>query len=419
MPRLRPVGRGDDRPRAGRPGRRHLGADGEKRTPAGPAGLAEHHRPRVLLLSWHAEDGAISAGGYRRTVEMVRRFEAWGEFTVVDTQPAMFSVAPPSLVVPYRLPELGWLVRIDRRLARLAQWPWATLSMIRLGRRACRAGVDVIYVPSSELLPCVLAGVALSRVYRRRLVLCNMNVGAHALGRLVVALHNLANEVVTLSPGLADALARRGLRRRPHVIGCGSPVQEEPQAGERPPKEWDAVFIGRHTKAKGILDLLDIWELVRQRHPHGRLVLVGSCSEEMARLIDARCEGRPLLRGAVARLGILSEPEKNTTLAASRVLLFPSRFEGWGFVPQEALVRSVPVVCWDLPAYEASLPRHPSVVRIATGDAERFASAALDLLALDDDTRSDLAAAAPMTMPSWDDVAEQEWSVLCAPGDRL
>lgn len=348
---------------------------------------------------------------------MVRRFEAWGEFTVVDTQPAMFSATPPSLVVPYRLPELGWLVRIDRRLARLAQWPWATLSMIRRGRRACRAGVDVIYVPSSELLPCVLAGVALSRLYRRRLVLCNMNVGAHALGRLVVALHNFAHEVVALSPALADALVRRGLRRRPHVIGCGSPVQEEPPAGERPPKEWDAVFIGRHTKAKGILELLDIWALVRQRRPQGRLALIGSCSDEVARLIDARCEG-PLLRGAVVRLGILSESEKNTTLAASRVLLFPSWFEGWGFVPQEALVRRVPVVCWDLPAYEASLPRHPSVVRIAIGDTERFASAALDLLALDDDTRSDLAAAAPMTMPSWDDVAEQEWSVLCAPGDH-
>lgn len=133
-------------------------------------------------------------------------------------------------------------------------------------------------------------------------------------------------------------------------------------------------------------------------------------------MIDARCERGSLLRGAVVRLGVLSEREKNTILAASRVLLFPSRIEGWGFVPQEALVRNVPVVCWDLPAYEVSLPRHPSVVRIATGDTERFASAALDLLALDDDARSDLAAAAPMAMPSWDDVARQEWSLLCPPG---
>lgn len=372
----------------------------------------------MVLLSWHAEDGAISAGGHRRTVELVRRFAAWGHLTIVDTHPTMFEqLGTRSRVVPYRVPTLKRVAQNDRRLARLIQWPWATLSMIRLGLRACRTGpVDAIYVPSSELLPCVLAGVVVSKFCRRRLVLCNMNASGIALAPLVVALHNWADEVVVLSTGLADALQRRGLRGRPHVIGCGTPVQEAPPPGARPTKEWDAVFVGRHTKAKGVLDLLDIWEAVRKQRPLGRLALVGSCSEEMARLIDARCKERPDLKGSVVRLGVLSEREKNQVLAAARVLLFPSRSEGWGFVPQEALVRSVPVVCWDLAAYEESLPHHPAVVRISVGDVERFTDAALEFLAQDDAVLSSLAAAAPMTMPSWDDVAEQEWTLLSSAG---
>lgn len=381
---------------------------------------SEARKRHALVLSWHGEDGAISAGGHRRTLEVVRRFEAWGELTIVDIHPTMFeSLGARSHVIPYRVPALARTARLDRRLARMAQWPLATFTMIRLGCRACRrAGAEVIYVPSSELLPCVVAGVVVSRVCRRPIVLCNMNAEGVALGRLVVALHNLADEVVALSPGLADTLQRRGLRRPPHIVGCGTPVQEPPQVGVHGPKQWDALFVGRHTKAKGILDLLDIWKVVRSRRPQSRLALVGSCSDEMARLIDHRCED-PLLRGSVVRHGVLSEREKNRVLEASRTLLFPSRIEGWGFVPQEALVRSVPVVCWDLPAYRASLPQHPAVVRVPTGDVEQFSAAALELLDQDDSMLARLAASAPMTIQSWDDVAEEEWAVLSSSDARL
>lgn len=370
----------------------------------------------VLLLSWHSAEGAISAGGHRRTLELVQRFRPWGTLTIIDNHETMFDGVAGLRVIPYRLPRLKWVSQVDRRLARLVQWPLATVSLIRHGRRACRdGGIDTVYVPNSELLPCVLAGVALRRICRRPLVLCNMNAEGVALGGLVIALHNRADRVVALSPGLADALVHRGLRQRPRVIGCGTPVQQGPEDDEGRTKDWDAVFVGRHTRGKGILDLLDVWEAMRARRPLGRLVLVGSCSGEMARLIDDRCRERPLLDGAVCRLGVLSEREKNQVLSASRVLLFPSRIEGWGFVPLEALVRKVPVVCWDLPAYRASLPDHPSVVRVPVGQIEQFAASALRFLDMDDTALADLAASAPLDMPSWDDVAEQEWAVLCLP----
>lgn len=371
---------------------------------------------RVLLLSWHAEDGAIGAGGHRRTVELVKRFERWGEVHVVDALPSMFAPAAGISIHPYAVPALSLVARVDRRLARIVQWPWALASMVWVGRRVMRREtIDVVYVPSSELLPCVVAGVVLSKASGRPLVLCNMNVEGIALAPLVVALHNVADRVVALSPGLAQALLRRGLKRRPHVIGCGTPVQVEPSGCGPPMKEWDAVFVGRHTQAKGILDLLDVWERVVQGRHGGRLALVGSCSEEMARLIDARCRDRRALRGAVVRLGVVSETKKNSVLASSRVLLFPSRAEGWGFVPQEALLRGLPVVCWDLPAYEASLPLHEAVVRVPLGDVPRFAEAAIRFLDCDDAQLRELAAAAPLRIPSWDDIAAEEWAVLAGP----
>lgn len=385
------------------------------------AGVTEPVRAiRILLLSWHAEEGAIGAGGHRRTLKLVERFGRWGLLTIVDNRPSMFEGGlPGTTVVGYRLPALRRVAAVDRRLARVVQWPWAAVSLVWHGLRLHRKqAIDAIYVPNSEILPCLVAGVVLRRVLGRPLVLSNMNTGGVLFLPLVVALHNMAERVITLSPGLADALADRGLRRRPDVIGCGSPVVEQPDRDIGTEKQWDAIFIGRHTKSKGALDLLDIWETMRAQRPLGRLAMVGSCSTEMARLIGARCEAAPLLGGSVVRLGVLGEREKNQVLAGARILLFPSQAEGWGFVPLEALCRGVPVVCWDLPPYRTSLPDHPAVIRVPLGDHERFAAHALELLAVQDMALADLALGAPVDMPSWDDIATQEWAVLSSQASR-
>lgn len=375
---------------------------------------------RVLLLSWHAEDGAVGAGGHRRTVQLVNHFERWGRLTIVDNNPSMFGDDRFSGTVhEYRLPTLPRVTAADHRLARAVQWPWAAVAMIRKAASVHRtSSFDAIYVPNSEILPCLLAGVVLRRLLGCPLTLANMNVGGVLLARLVVALHNVADAVITLSPGLADALADRGLRQRAWVVGCGSPVLEEPGDEVGCAKEWDAVFVGRHTRAKGVMELLDLWETMRARRPLGRLAMIGSCSEEMARLISARCDASPLLDGSVVRLGVLREREKNRVLAASRLLLFPSGAEGWGFVPLEALCRGVPVVCWDLPAYQASLPEHPSVTRVPQGDRHQFASRALDLLELADEALVDLALGAVVESTSWEEIAEQEWRVISSHARR-
>jgi glycosyltransferase involved in cell wall biosynthesis len=60
-------------------------------------------------------------------------------------------------------------------------------------------------------------------------------------------------------------------------------------------------------------------------------------------------------------------------LKASKVFLFPSRFEGWGLAVGEALGAGLPVVCYDIPALREVFGDCRSVFFTLLGDVEGFA----------------------------------------------
>jgi glycosyltransferase involved in cell wall biosynthesis len=375
-------------------------------------------QPRVLVLSWHPDEGSITAGGLRRAVEVVGRLGTFTQVLVVDCSPTMYRSWGTTNIesTQYSVPRLPRLATLDFRLARLIQWTAATCRLLMIGTRLARRGLfDVIYVPTSELLPCALAGVLLKGRSRRPLVMCNQNIEGASLLRLVVTLHNRADIVTTVSDSLAGSLRQSGVRTRIRVTRNGVPIGG---MGERPPqaqKTWDGVFIGRHTQEKGLFDVLDIWEQVLTRSPSARLALVGACQPQIERRIIERCTRSEMLRGHVVKLGVLTEEAKISVLRQSRVLLAPSRVEGWGFVPLEALVCRAPVVCWDLPAYRESLPDVPAVKRVPVGQVGLFAEVVASLLRLSDAQRQELlsSASSPRAI-SWDDVSRAEWEAVRA-----
>jgi glycosyltransferase involved in cell wall biosynthesis len=116
------------------------------------------------------------------------------------------------------------------------------------------------------------------------------------------------------------------------------PVQE---------KIYDAIWIGRVHRQKGIDDLMVTLLHLSKTVKDFRAVLVGNLRE-----LQPRIESLGLTK-CVEFAGFVSEDEKFRLFHASRVFLMTSRFEGSPRVVAESLVCGVPVVAYEVETYRA------------------------------------------------------------------
>ena len=115
--------------------------------------------------------------------------------------------------------------------------------------------------------------------------------------------------------------------------------------------------LGTLEPRKGLDVLLEAWRLLLDRAPDlPPLLLVGQAGWGEA----LRTAGLP--EGAVRLYGYAAPEVVPELLAGARLLAFPSRYEGFGLPPLEALAAGTPAVVSDLP-----------VLREVLGDAARFA----------------------------------------------
>lgn len=113
----------------------------------------------------------------------------------------------------------------------------------------------------------------------------------------------------------------------------------------RQEKLYDAIWIGRIHRQKGIEDLMETLQYLSQQLEHFRVILVGNLEElrpEIAKLGLEHC---------VEFSGFVSEAKKFELFCASRCFLMTSRFEGSPRVIGEALACGVPVLAYDVETY--------------------------------------------------------------------
>jgi glycosyltransferase involved in cell wall biosynthesis len=111
------------------------------------------------------------------------------------------------------------------------------------------------------------------------------------------------------------------------------------------------LYLGGYDRRKGIVELLKVFlELHRQQKLKCRLLLAGKAhyySDELKSLIDEGTQTR-----TVQELGYVSDPELCVLLRNALALVYPSRFEGFGLPPLEAMHVGCPVVttvCTSIP----------------------------------------------------------------------
>jgi glycosyltransferase involved in cell wall biosynthesis len=135
-------------------------------------------------------------------------------------------------------------------------------------------------------------------------------------------------------------------------------------------KQFDGVFVGRIARDKGIFDLVRVWKRISLDRPDSALLMLGSGPDfsELAKVIkDFGMASNIVLKGSCKDIALYN------LMKASRLLVLPSRFEGWGLAVGEALACGLPVVCYDIPALREVFGECRSVFFVPVGDIVKFA----------------------------------------------
>lgn len=195
-------------------------------------------------------------------------------------------------------------------------------------------------------------------------------VGAVSLRYRELVPRSLRRAALALTPTAAVAAELTEAYRLPADKVRVTPLGVDPAwaAADRPDPAWLAghglpadylLAVGTLEPRKGLDVLITAYAAARAQEPDlPPLVLVGPAGWGP----ELDLSGLP--PDAVRLPGYLAEPDLRRVVAGARLLAFPSRYEGFGLPPLEAMAAGVPVVASDLAA-----------VREATGGLVRLVPA--------------------------------------------
>jgi glycosyltransferase involved in cell wall biosynthesis len=193
--------------------------------------------------------------------------------------------------------------------------------------------------------------------------------------RIIVPSNAVAQEFSAWLPAEASRVrvVPHGVRRVFREPG-GSLVPTRRRAlGIRDPY---ALYVGNLEVRKNVELLLRAFERARSVHPDAQLVLVGApgfgwdgIRARHAALLDS---------GAVVAVGYLPDPEVAALVRGAKVFVYPSRYEGFGIPPLEAMAAGTPVVAAKTPSLAEVLGEHARWVH--PEDLDGLASAIADHL---------------------------------------
>jgi glycosyltransferase involved in cell wall biosynthesis len=195
--------------------------------------------------------------------------------------------------------------------------------------------------------------------------------------RSVLTSARRAKQVITVSNAIREELIDHGVRAdRVTVV---SPAVDE-RFRPAPPADVDelrrslgleddyAVMVGWADPRKDVATAVAAHERALADHPHD-LVLVGSGHPTFAHVPEPRGE-------RIRIVGHATDGDLVTLLTGAKVLLYPSRYEGFGLPPLEAMACGTPAVASDIPALRESTAGSARLV--APGDVAGWTEALMD-----------------------------------------
>lgn len=158
--------------------------------------------------------------------------------------------------------------------------------------------------------------------------------------KILVPTEFTANDLRTLYPHTADRIVISG-------EGMEHRIMFPRHAEHKPPQSKYLLYIGSAYPHKGLDFLIDAWADLEMMHHDLRLKIAGADDVFMQRLKDD-VRGRKLTR--VDFLGYVKEDDLTSLYRDALAFVYPSRFEGFGLPPLEALQAGCPVISSDAAA---------------------------------------------------------------------
>jgi glycosyltransferase involved in cell wall biosynthesis len=174
-------------------------------------------------------------------------------------------------------------------------------------------------------------------------------------------------------------------------------------------KQYDGVFVGRIARDKGVFDLVQAWKLISFNWPSSQLLIIGSGPDffELTSMVkDSGMASNIILRGSCKDI------ELYKLMKASRLLVLPSRFEGWGMAVGEALACGLPVVCYNIPALREVFGKCRSVFFVPAGDTGKLAKMTEKILKDCDSSELEKTSKEYVKSFSWNTVALRDMQIL-------
>lgn len=213
-------------------------------------------------------------------------------------------------------------------------------------------------------------------------------VVARAYAMLLRRLDRRTDATIAVSKQLSDWLVARGVdATRTHVIyNCVDCAEFEPRSPD--PRVVESLNLGtagkppivgtvaRLTEQKGLDWLIDAAARVAAARPDVRFVIVGGGPLREQLLQQAREKG---VAGVVVFAGERSDIAD--VIATFDVAVAPSRWEGFSYVPLEAMASRKPMVCSDIPPFREIVQDGQTGLLFPPGSADGLARAVRRVLA--------------------------------------
>ncbi len=215
-----------------------------------------------------------------------------------------------------------------------------------------------------------------------------LHFSLRAIEQLTLTLIKFQNvSVITVSSETYNWLKVRGISRvllsensveelQSTVGGIGIPSQKVTSGAnlDKDLARYPMLYVGRVSPSKGSEDLFQIIRQLREVFNGSFIVrIIGPesyyAAELNRRLIDAN------LGHLIEWLGFVSNADRRFLYKSSKILIVPSREEGWSLVVGEALEHGCKVICYDLIAIKNAYGQDNSQLSyIPVGDISAFVS---------------------------------------------
>lgn len=340
--------------------------------------------PSILLLLWHPEDAI--AGGFVRVKELLPYFTN-STVVIIDNSPTLLPKDKYKHIIikEYKIPSfIKKSYKIHYSLGRMLEWSHACYSLVLIGRSELKKNqYHVIYGPTGDNLHIFLAGILLKWMFPdKKLLLDILNLEmpegsvknyfrnfrknkvsffdsflrTYYLAFLLFIERLLIKNcdfVVTVSPYMKNIIAKYFPIRKIDFTPSGVSIPSNISNKNKNKNTINGIYIGRHTKDKGIFDLVKVWERVSKKIPDSKLITAGAFQKEIKILLDNEIKSKKL-ESNIRIEGMVSEEEKWNLLSQSKYFLHLAYFEP--LVPVitilEALASGLPVVMYDTKAVD-------------------------------------------------------------------